>query len=193
MLRSIVVESYKGIEALELEALLGSKGKIFLTSDINTESAVATTKALMYLSDNKIPIKIFLDSAGGLVRAGLEIIDAMNMAAKKVDVDIVCMGKAYSMASIILAAGPKGHRYIMPHGEVMVHEPLISEGAGGSASSVRSMADSLISVRDKISELMSDYTGLSTKKINNIMKVNTFMNAEQAIAFGLVDKVITEI
>lgn len=192
MLRSIVVESYKGTEALELEALLGSKGRIFLTSDINPETAVAATKALMYLSENDIPIKIYLDSCGGGVRAGLAIIDAMNIAAQKVDVDVVCIGKAYSMASVILAAGTKGHRYIMPHGEVMVHEPLISEGAGGSASSVRSMADSLISVRDKISEMMSSYTGLSAKKINNIMRANTFMDAEKAIELGLADKVATE-
>ena len=192
MVKNIVYEDANGTNQLDVEALLASKGRIFLTGDIDSETAVAAAKALMYLSENDIPIIMYIDSCGGAIRAGLAIIDAMDIAAKRVDVDVVCLGKAYSMASVILAAGKKGHRYIMPHGEVMVHEPLIMEGAGGSASSVRNMADSLISVRDEISEMMAGYTGLSAKKINSIMRANTFMNAQKAIELGLADKVVNE-
>ncbi len=192
MTSKIIIEDYHGTAQLDVEAVLGSKGRIFLTGDITSETAAAAAKALMYLSENKIPVRIYLDSCGGEVRAGLAIIDAMDIAAKNVDVDVICIGRAYSMASVILAAGTKGHRYIMPHGEVMVHEPLISEGAGGSASSVKNMADSLISVRDRISEMMSEYTGLSTKKLNSIMRSNTFMDARKAIEYGLADKIATE-
>lgn len=189
---SIVVEDYGGTNQIDLDALLGSKGKIFLTEDIDAATAAATIKTMMYLAESGTPIKMYIDSCGGEVRSGLAIIDAMNILSKKVDIDVICVGKAYSMASLILAAGTKGHRYIMPHGEVMVHEPLVMNGAGGSASSVRNKADSLLSIRDKISDMMSQYTGLPTKKINSIMRANTFMDAEKAIELGLVDKVITE-
>ena len=189
---SIVVEDYGGTNQIDLDALLGSKGKIFLTEDIDAASAAATIKTMMYLAESGTPIKMYIDCCGGEVRSGLAIIDAMNILSKKVDIDVICVGKAYSMASLILAAGTKGHRYIMPHGEVMVHEPLVMNGTGGSASSVRNKADSLLSIRDKISDMMSQYTGLPTKKINSIMRANTFMDAEKAIELGLVDKVITE-
>ncbi len=192
MTGKIVFEDYGGTNQIDLDALLGSKGKIFLTEDINSETASATIKTMIYLSENGIPIKLYIDCCGGEVRSGLAIIDAMNILSKKVDIDVICVGKAYSMASLILAAGTKGHRYIMPHGEVMVHEPLVMNGTGGSASSVRNKADSLLSIRDKISDMMSRYTGLPTKKINSIMRANTFMDAEKAIELGLVDKVITE-
>lgn len=189
---SIVVEDYGGTNQIDLDALLGSKGKIFLTEDIDAATAAATIKTMMYLAESGTPIKMYIDCCGGEVRSGLAIIDAMNILSKKVDIDVICVGKAYSMASLILAAGTKGHRYIMPHGEVMVHEPLVMNGTGGSASSVRNKADSLLSIRDKISDMMSQYTGLPTKKINSIMRANTFMDAEKAIELGLVDKVITE-
>ncbi len=191
MTRTIVFEDYSGTNQLELEALLGSKGKIFLTENINADTASATIKTMMYLAENGTPIKMYIDCCGGEVRSGLAIIDAMNIISKKVDIDVVCIGKAYSMASLILAAGTKGHRYILPHGEVMVHEPLIMDGTGGSASSVRNKADSLISIRDKISEMLSSYTGLPTKKINSIMRANTFMDAEKAIELGLADRIAT--
>lgn len=192
MTRSIVVEDYGGTNQIDLDALLGSKGKIFLTEDIDAATAAATIKTMIYLSENGIPIKLYIDSCGGEMHSGLAIIDTMNILSKKIDIDVVCIGKAYSMASLILAAGTKGHRYIMPHGEVMVHEPLVMNGTGGSASSVRNKADSLLSIRDKISDMMSQYTGLPTKKINSIMRANTFMDAEKAIELGLVDKIITE-
>lgn len=191
MTRSIVFEDYSGTNQLDLEALLGSKGRIFLTENINAEVASATIKTMLYLAENGTPIKLYIDCCGGEVRSGLAIVDAMNILSEKVDIDVICIGKAYSMASLILAAGTKGHRYVMPHGEVMVHEPLIMDGTGGSASSVRNKADSLISIRDKISEMLSSFTGLSTKKINSIMRANTFMDAEKAIELGLADRIAT--
>lgn len=191
MTRSIVFEDYSGTNQLDLEALLGSKGRIFLTENINAEVASATIKTMLYLAENGTPIKLYIDCCGGEVRSGLAIVDAMNILSEKVDIDVICIGKAYSMASLILAAGTKGHRYVMPHGEVMVHEPLVMDGTGGSASSVRNKADSLISIRDKISEMLSSFTGLSTKKINSIMRANTFMDAEKAIELGLADRIAT--
>ncbi len=191
MTRSIVFEDYSGTNQLDLEALLGSKGRIFLTENINAEVASATIKTMLYLAENGTPIKLYIDCCGGEVRSGLAIVDAMNILSEKVDIDVICIGKAYSMASLILAAGTKGHRYVMPHGEVMVHEPLVMDGTGGSASSVRNKADSLISIRDKISEMLSSFTGLSTKKVNSIMRANTFMDAEKAIELGLADRIAT--
>lgn len=191
MNNSIILEDYNGMKQLELDALLSSKGKIFLTEDITAETASTVIKTMLYLTENGTPIKMYIDCCGGEIRSGLAIIDTMNILSKEVDIEVICIGKAYSMASLILAAGTKGHRYIMPHGEIMVHEPLVMNGAGGSASSVRNKADSLLTIRDKISEMLSSYTGLSTKKINSIMRANTFMDAEKAIELGLADKIAT--
>ncbi len=193
MLNSIIYEDAHGTNQLEIEAMLAAKGKIFLTEDIDAENASSVIKAMMVLADDNTPITLYIDSCGGEIRSGLSIIDAMEMLSKKVDINVVCMGKAYSMASLILAAGTKGHRYIMPHGEVMMHEPLVVNGAAGSASSVRNQADSLIAIRDKMSEMLSAYTGLSTEEINAIMHANTYMDANEAIKTGMVDMIIKEL
>ncbi len=193
MLNQIIFEDANGIDQLNIEAMLAAKGKIFLTDDIDAEVASSVIKTMMVLADDNTPITLYIDCCGGEVRSGLAIIDVMNMLSKKTEINVVCMGKAYSMASLILAAGTKGHRYIMPHGEVMVHEPLVMNGAAGSASSVRNQADSLIAIRDKMSEMLSAYTGLSTEEINEIMHANTYMDAEEAIKTGMVDKIIEEL
>ena len=193
MTNSIIFEDAGGTIQLDIEAMLAAQGKIFITDDIDAMTASAVIKAMMYLAENNTPITLYIDCCGGEVRSGLAIIDTMELLSKKVEINVVCTGKAYSMASLILAAGTKGHRYIMPHGEVMVHEPLVMSGAAGSASLVRNQADSLIAIRDKMSEMLSAYTGLSTEEINEIMHANTYMDANAAIKTGIVDKITEEL
>jgi ATP-dependent Clp protease protease subunit len=148
---------------------------------------------MMYLADNNQPIKLYIDSSGGEIRAGLALIDVIEMLRKKVQIDVVCIGKAYSMAAVILAAGGKGHRFLLPHAEVMIHEPLIAGGAGGSASTVKSTAESLIAIRDVISGLLSKYTGKSQEDINEAISRDLFMTADEAIKFGMADKIAEDI
>lgn len=192
-LTSIVIEDSAGTHQLGVDALLAAEGKLFITDDINAQSAAEIIKSMMYLADSGTPIKLYIDCCGGEIRSGLAIVDAMDILSHKVTVDVICIGKAYSMASVILAAGTKGHRSMLPHSEVMMHEPLIMNGAGGSASSVKNTAESLISVRDKISDMLSRYTGLTIKKINSIMRANTYMSAEKAIELGIADNIASSL
>lgn len=193
MTDNIIFEDASGSKEFSTESLLAAQGKIFITDDIDGKTASSVIKAMMYLADCNSPITLYIDSCGGEVRSGLAIIDAMEILSKKTDISVVCLGKAYSMASLILAAGAKGHRYIMPHGEVMVHEPLVMNGAAGSASAVRNQADSLIAIRDKISEMLSNYTGKPAEEINAIMHASTYMDADEAINAGMVDEIIKEL
>lgn len=189
----IIFEDAGGSQEFNVESLLAAQGKVFLTDDINAETASTVIKTMMYLADINMPITLYIDSCGGELRSGLAVIDTMDILSKKTDISVVCMGKAYSMASLILASGTKGRRYIMPHGEVLVHEPLMMNGAAGSASSVRNQADSLLAMRDKLSAMLSDYMGKPAEEINKIMRMGAFMDANEAINAGIADEIITKL
>lgn len=191
--RFIIKEDAQGIHELNVSSILAAEGKLFLTDTIDTESVTQTIRNMMYLSSINVPIKLYIDSTGGEVRAGLALVDAIEMLGKTCTIDIICIGKAYSMAAVILAAGKKGHRFMLPHSEVMIHEPLISQGAGGSASSVKSIADSLLSTRDLLSTLLSKHTNKSVEEVTKALSFDNFMNAQEAIEFGLVDFIAKEL
>lgn len=191
--RFIIKEDAQGIHELNVSSILAAEGKLFLTDTIDTESVTHTIRNMMYLSSINVPIKLYIDSTGGEVRAGLALVDAIEMLGETGTIDIICIGKAYSMAAVILAAGKKGHRFVLPHAEVMIHEPLISQGAGGSASSVKSIADSLMSTRDLLSKLLSRHTGKTVEEVTKALSFDNFMNAQEAIEFGLVDEVAKEL
>ncbi len=190
---SIIIEDSHGSSQFSVDALLAGEGKLFLCDDIDSETAAALISSMIYLADNGKEIKLYINSNGGEVKAGLMLVDVITLLQKKVHIDVICIGKAYSMAAIILAVGGKGNRYLLPHAEVMIHEPLIQYGAGGSASSVKNTAEALMSVRDSISDILSECTGKAAEKINEMMSHDTFFNAEEAIEFGIADAVITEL
>ncbi len=190
---TIVKEDAYGMHQLSVSALLASEGKLFLTDNITGESVGEIIRNMIYLADNDIPITLYIDSVGGEVRSGLALVDVIEMIGKKVSLDVVCIGKAYSMAAVILSAPEKGHRFLLPHAEVMIHEPLIPHGAGGSASSVKSTADSLMATRDLISKVLARHTEKSVKEINKAIGYDHFFNSNQAIEFGLADAIVETI
>ena len=185
----IVREDSHGIHELSIPALLSADGRIFLNGPIDSESVGAIIRKMIYLTDNNIPIRLYIDSTGGEVRAGLALIDTMDLLSKKTDIDLICIGKAYSMAAVILATGKKGHRFMLPHSELMIHEPLLTHGAGGSASSVKTTAETLIAMRDTLSLLLSQHTGKTVDELNAAMGFDNYMNAQEAIDFGFVDAI----
>ena len=185
----IVFEDAHGTHELAVGSLLAADGKLYLSGAIDGESAEDIIKNMIYLSQNNIPITLFLDSPGGEIRSGLAIIDMMEIIGKTTQIDVICTGKAYSMAAVILAAGSKGHRHMLPHAEVLIHEPLIMGGSGGNASSVKSTAESLLAIRDVMSELLAKYTGNTVEKMNEIMHGDTYLNAKEAIKLGVADDV----
>ena len=186
----ILKEDVQGIHQLSISAFHTSEGRLFLTGDITTESVGSLIESMVYMSRNEIPITLFLDTNGGEVRAGLALVDVIRIIGERIPVTVVCLGKAYSMGALILAAGTKGRRYLLPHSEVMIHEPLIPSGAGGSASSVKSTAESLMAVRDTLSKLLSEYTGKSQKAINAALAHDRYLDADEAIEFGIADAIL---
>lgn len=182
-----------GCSWVPLESFLLSKRKAFLHDEINADMADIFIQQLMYLAldNSEEAIDIYVDSPGGEVTSGLLIYDAIKALPAKCR--ITCIGMASSMAAIILAGGPKGCRYILPHSKVMIHEPLIQGGVGGSATSIRKTAESIMETKRLTAELLSVDTGRSMEEVEKAISFDNYMNAEEAVAFGIVDEVITSI
>ncbi len=165
-----------------------SKRRIYLSGEIDIESAtsvVSQIHALEELSSDDITIEI--DSNGGSVSAGFAIVDAMKTS--KCNVITIATGMCASMAAVILACGTKGRRYITPLAEVMIHQPL--GGVQGQASEISKMCDHILYVKDTIVKLLSEETGNNKKKILTDIDRDYYMNAEQAVKYGIVDKILT--
>lgn len=193
MSKTITKSGYSGTQEISVNALNAENGKLFLTGSIDAVSATSLISSMIYLANEGTNITLYLDTPGGEVNAGLAIADAIELLNQKVDIDIVCLGKAYSMGAFILACGKKGHRTLLPHASVMIHEPLIPQGAGGSASTIQSVAEALMGTRDKLSLLLANYTGKSVEEINNDIIHDRFFTAEQAIEYGIADNIATSL
>ena len=146
---------------------------------------------LYLMEDEQTPIDIYVNSPGGEVNSGLAIYDLIQ--ACKAPINMYCIGMAASMGALIFAGGRKGHRYILPHSKVMIHEPLIPNGVGGSASSIKSTADSILQTRELLNGILAKHTGKTLEEINKATDHDNFMTAEEAIVFGLCDKVTNRI
>lgn len=185
-------ESASGSREVSVRTRLLSNRNIFITGEINTDTANEVLMQLMYLTDESDePINIYLNSPGGEVNSGLMIYDAIQ--AVECPINIYCTGMAASMAAIILAGGQAGRRFILPHSKTMIHEPLINGGVGGSASSLKSISDSILETRDITNGILAQHTGKSLKEINKVTAHDHYMNAEESVAFGICDAVVTSI
>lgn len=186
MALSTIEEYSGGIREISLESRLFSERRLFL-GDITRQSADDFTKGMMYLSRSDEPINVYINSFGGEVNSGLLICDLIQSIG--VPVNMYCTGCAYSMAAVILAAGTKGRRYILPHSRVMIHEPLLAGGISGSATSISMISDTIIEMRDIVNGILSEHTGKTREEINKATAFDNLMNAEQAIRFGICDKI----
>lgn len=189
---SIEVEGAHGTREVSLSTHLLMGRKVFLTGEIEMEMASAFAAQLLYLeSESEEPVTIYINSPGGEVNAGLLIYDVIQ--GTSMEVNLVCMGMAASMAAIILCGGQKGRRYILPHSKVMIHEPLLSKGVGGSATSIRHISESIIETRDMLSDILAKHTGKAVEEINEAISFDNFMDAQKAIEFGLCDSIVPKI
>ncbi len=184
-------ESANGIRPVSMVTTLFSDRKIFLFGDIDTDMLYSVTQQLMTLSQEEGLIKVYINSLGGEVNAGLAIYDQLQ--AMKVPVNIYCVGMAASMAAVLLAGGQKGHRFILPHSKVMIHEPLIAGGVGGSATSIQSTAESILKTKELTNGLLAKHAGRTIEEINKATDHDNFMTAEEAVAFGICDAVVEDI
>lgn len=188
-----IIKSSNGISLAPVESRLLSDRKLFIEGEITAASACEFVKAVMLLvkEDAEKPIDLYINSPGGEVNAGLLIYDALR--GLETEVNYHCIGLAASMAAIIFAGGKKGHRYMLPHSRFMIHEPQLAGGVGGSATSIERTAESILEAKRITVELLAADTGRSEKEIEAAIAYDHYMNAEQAVAFGLCDSVETSI
>jgi ATP-dependent Clp protease protease subunit len=173
---------------MDLYSRLLDERIVLLTEPIDSIIAGIVVAQLLYLQseDATKDITMYINSPGGSITAMWSIIDTMNLV--KPDVSTVCVGMAASAASVILAAGAKGKRYILPHAEVMIHQPL--GGAQGQASDIEITAKHILKTKAILQKYMAGLTGQSVKKIEKDMDRDFFMDAQEAVNYGIVDKII---
>lgn len=183
-------ESVNGIQEVSLYTNAFSNRKMFLFGSIDEKTVYSFTAQMLYLmEDEQSPIDIYINSPGGEVNSGLAIYDLIQSC--KAPINMYCIGMAASMGALIFAGGKKGHRFMLPHSKVMIHEPLIPNGVGGSASSIKSTADSILQTRELLNGILAKHTGKTLEEINKATDHDNFMTANEAIEFGLCDKVAT--
>lgn len=161
---------------------------IWLGADVNSHTANAIVAQLLYLDtqDKEKDIHLYINSPGGVITSGMAIYDTMNYVAA--DVSTMCIGQAASMGAFLLGAGAKGKRFILPNAEVMIHQPL--GGAQGQASDIERSARHIIKMKSRLNKLMSEHTGQPIEKIELDTDRDHYMNAAEALEYGIVDKII---
>ena len=184
-----VVEKTQGGErSYDIFSRLLKDRIIFIGDEITDATASVVVAQLLFLEseDPDKDIHIYINSPGGSVTAGMAIYDTMKYI--KPDVSTICVGMAASMGAFLLAAGTKGKRYALPNAEIMIHQPL--GGAKGQASDVKIHAEFLLKTRDKLNKILSENTGKPLEQIEKDTDRDNFMIAEEAMAYGLIDKVM---
>ncbi len=184
---TVVEQSAKGERSFDIYSRLLKERIIFLSGQVNDQVSSLVVAQLLFLEseDPKKDIYLYINSPGGSVTAGLSIIDTMHHI--KPDVATVCVGLAASMGSLILSQGAKGKRFILPNAEVMIHQP--SGGAYGQATDIDITAKHILKTRDRLNKMLAKATSQKLQKIEQDVDRDFFMDAEEAKAYGLVDKV----
>ncbi len=185
-------ESTNGIQQISLITEAFTNRRVFLFGEIDEGLVYSFMMQMLNLmEDEQSEINIYINSPGGEVNAGLAIYDLIQSC--KAPINMYCIGMAASMGAVIFAGGQKGRRYILPHSKVMIHEPLIPNGVGGSASSIKSTADSILQTRELLNGILAQHSGRSHEEIDKATDHDNFMTAQEAIEFGLCDEVVTGI
>ena len=189
---AIEVESAQGTREVTLDTRHLMNRRLFITGTIDTDMANDFLSEFLYLEqESSDPVTIYVNSGGGEVNAGLMIYDIIR--SSRLEINIVCTGMAASMAAILVAGGQKGRRYILPHSKMMIHEPLISGGVGGSVTSIRNISESILKTRDITNGILAKHTGKTVEEIDEATSFDNYMDAQQAIEFGLCDAITTDI
>ena len=190
MLIPYVVDSTMGGErSYDIYSRLLEDRIIFLTGEVTTELANTIIAQMLFLEgkDSSKDISLYINSPGGVVDAGLAILDTMNYI--KCDVSTICVGMAASMSAVLLSAGTKGKRYCLPHSRIMIHQPL--GGVQGQAIDIKIQAEQILKMKDSLNKILSNATGKSEKQIEQDTNRDYYLTSDEALAYGIVDKVLT--
>ena len=185
----VIEQTPRGERSYDIYSRLLNDRIVFLGEPVTRDSANLVIAQLLHLEsqDPDKDISLYIDSPGGDVYAGLGILDTMNFI--KPDVSTICVGMAASMGAVLLAAGTKGKRLALPNSMVMIHQP--SSGVQGQQTDIQIIADEAKWIRQRINELLSDYTGQPIEKVNADTERDNYLRAQEACDYGLVDRVIS--
>ncbi len=183
----VVENTGNGERSYDIYSRLLEDRIIFLTGEINDAVADTVIAQLIYLEskDPGKPVNMYINSPGGSVSAGLAIYDTMNYIRS--DVCTICIGMAASMGAFLLSSGAKGKRFALPNSEIMIHQPL--GGAQGQASDVKIHAEHILKTRDKLNAILARNTGKTIEEIARDTDRDNFLSAEEALSYGLIDKI----
>lgn len=184
---SIVEKTKNGERVYDVYSRLLKDRIIFIGGEIDDDMANLVISELLYLdSKGSDDISIYINSPGGSITSGMAIYDTMNFI--KSDVSTICVGMAASMASVLLASGSKGKRYILPNSEVMIHQPL--GGVSGQATEIKIVADRIIYLKNKLNKILEEKTGNDIKTIEKDTERDHYLTSKEALEYGLVDKIL---
>ena len=188
----VVEQTNHGERSFDIYSRLLNDRIVFLCDEVNDTTASLVVAQLLYLEaqDPDKDISLYINSPGGSITAGMAIYDTMNYI--KCDVSTVCIGMAASMGAFLLSAGTKGKRFALPNSEIMIHQPLISGGLKGQATDVKIYTDHLLRTKEKMNKILSENTGKTYEQFCEDTERDNFMSADEAAAYGLVDKVIAK-
>jgi ATP-dependent Clp protease protease subunit len=189
MVPVVIEQSGRGERAYDIYSRLLKERVIFLVGPVNDHTANLVVAQLLFLeSENpEKDISLYINSPGGSVSAGLAIYDTMQFI--KPDVSTLCTGLAASMGAFLLAAGAKGKRFSLPNSRIMIHQPL--GGASGQASDIEIQAREILYLRERLNNILAEKTGQNMDQIGRDTDRDNFMSAEQAVEYGMIDKVLT--
>ncbi|MEI4789379.1 ATP-dependent Clp endopeptidase proteolytic subunit ClpP [Bacillus sp. FJAT-53060] len=189
LIPTVIEQTNRGERAYDIYSRLLKDRIIMLGSAIDDNVANSIVSQLLFLEaeDPEKDISIYINSPGGSITAGMAIYDTMQFIKPKVST--ICIGMAASMGAFLLAAGEKGKRYALPNSEVMIHQPL--GGAQGQATEIEIAAKRILSLRDKLNQVLAERTGQPIEVIERDTDRDNFKTAEEALEYGLIDKVLT--
>lgn len=186
----VVEQTNRGERSYDIFSRLLNDRIIFLSDEVNDTTASLVVAQMLFLeaADPDKDISFYINSPGGSVTAGMAIYDTMQFI--KCDVSTICIGMAASMGAFLLSAGTKGKRFALPHSEVMIHQPL--GGARGQASDIQIQAEQILKTKATLNRILAENTGKPLEVIERDTDRDNYMTAEEAMAYGLVDRVLTK-
>ena len=186
----VVEQTNRGERSYDIYSRLLKERIIFLGEEVNNVTANLIVAQLLFLEseDPNKDISFYINSPGGSISDGMAIYDTMQYI--KCDVSTICIGMAASMGAFLLAAGAKGKRFALPNSEIMIHQPLISGGLSGQCTDIKIQSDHLVRTRQKMNEMLAANTGKPLEQVQIDTERDNYMSAQEALEYGLIDKVI---
>jgi len=186
----VIEQTGRGERSYDIYSRLLKDRIIMLSGEVNDAVASSIVAQLLFLEaqDPDKDIYFYINSPGGVITSGLSMFDTMNYI--KPDIVTICIGQAASMGAFLLASGTKGKRYALPHARIMIHQP--SGGAQGQSTDIQIQAAEIQRLKDTLNQILAEQTGKKPKQIEKDTERDKFMSAEEAVEYGLIDKVLTK-